>query len=287
MSSCYNAKVIIDFHTHIVSPKIVARRDELIRTDACFRALFTNPSAVLATAENIIDSMDGDGIDISVVLNMGWSSHELCCEINDYIMESVSRYPDRLIGFGSIHPESKDAVKEIEQCAKGGMRGIGEMMPHLQNFDLANFDLMAPIAETIEKLDLIFLVHCTEPVGHIYPGKGDVFPQTVYQFISNFPNMKVVCGHWGGGLPFYSLMPEVAGVLNNTYFDSAASPLLYRPDIFNIVSQIVGPGKILFGSDFPLIKQNRIVKMLDAMDIEAEHRKDILGNTARRLLGLK
>jgi len=34
--------------------------------------------------------MDKDGVDVSVVLNYGWSTLSLCVEVNDYILESVS-----------------------------------------------------------------------------------------------------------------------------------------------------------------------------------------------------
>lgn len=263
------------------------RREDIVHEDHCLGALFSDPKANMATAEDLIESMDQDGIDISVVVNMGWSSFELCYQTNDYILESISKYPKRLIGFCTIHPEWKEAPDEIERCEKCGMRGIGELMPHLQNFDLGNKALMTPIVEVAQNNNMIIMTHSSEPVGHIYPGKGNVTPGILYQFISNFPQTRIVCAHWGGGLPFYSLMPEVGEALKNVYFDTAASPFLYKYDIFQHVADIAGPEKILFGSDYPLITQKRIVKrLLEEIDISQDNKNLILGNNAFELLGL-
>ena len=72
----------------------------------------------------------------------------------------------------------------------------------------------------------------------------------LYPFICNFPDLKIVLAHWGGGLPFYALMPEVKTALANTWFDCAATPFLYKPEIFEHLADIVGFDKILFGTDW-------------------------------------
>ena len=98
--------MVIDFHTHIFPPHLKANRSRYTAQDACFAALYADEKAGLATAEELIDSMDRDGVDVSVVLNIGWTSHKLCVETNDYILESIARYPERLVGFGSVQPAS-------------------------------------------------------------------------------------------------------------------------------------------------------------------------------------
>lgn len=200
--------MIVDFHTHIVPPEIKERRGDLVRQDPCFQALYSAPEVNLATAEDLIASMDRDAINVSVALNIGWSSPELCRRINDYIMESISKYPDRLIGFCSIQPKSREAVSEIERCARGGIRGIGELMPHMQGFDLGDKALVSPVVEAAEEHNMILLTHSSEPIGHIYPGKGDVLPETLYRFITNFPDLLIVCAHWGGAS---FLCPDAGG----------------------------------------------------------------------------
>jgi len=281
-------KVIIDFHTHVVPPGIKERRAEYLGRDACFSLLYSEPKAKLATAEELVASMDECGIDKSVILNLGWVSHELCVETNDYILEAVARYPQRIIGFCVIQPLAREeAVRELERCAENGARGIGEMRPDVQGFDLRDNALMKPLIESAIEHDLVFLIHASEPVGHEYFGKGSITPDTIYPFILGFPRLKLVCAHWGGGLPFYALMPEVAEALTNTYFDTAATPFLYRPPIFKHVADIVGIERILFGSDYPLLSPTRIIDQLALVDLGEEDRAKILGGNAQRLLSIR
>ena len=283
--ACYNSNVIVDFHTHILPPRLIEKREELVKKDPRFAEIYSNPKAKLATVDDLISSMDKDGIDLSVVLNFGWSSPELCHETNDYIMEAVSRYPDRLVGFCTIQPKSEEAIAELERCIQGGIRGLGELRIEVQT--LANKEIMSPIVKIAEQKGLIFLTHTSEPVGHSYPGKGDLTPEVIFRFITDFPNLCLVCAHWGGGLPFYALMPEVAEALKNVFFDTAASPFLYKNEVFNQVAQLVGADKILFGSDYPLITQSRIVRVVQQReDLSPEVKAAILGENARRLLNL-
>ncbi len=280
--------MIIDFHTHVFSPQIKKNRSKYIDSDPCFAILYSKADAKLATADELIDSMDKDGIDISVIVNIGWTTHELCVETNDYILESVARYPKRLIGFCTVQPNSYDAaIAEIERCAKGGIRGVGEIRPDMQFFDLGDEELMEPFVEVLQKHKLILLTHTSEPVGHDYPGKGGITPDMLYPFITSFPDLTIVCAHWGGGLPFYALMPEVKQAMNNVFFDTAASPYLYSPQIYNQVIQLVGGDKILFGSDYPLLAQSRYLKEINSLDLPDETRNLILSGNARRLLGIE
>ena len=279
------AQVIIDFHTHVFPPWIRERREEYVKRDPCFSQLYSQPKARLITAEELVASMDEARIDLSVVLNIGWASHELCIETNDYILDSVSRYPDRLIGFCSIQPKAgDDAIIELERCAKAGARGIGEMRSDMQGFDLTDKKIMEPLVDVAIKHDLILLTHSSEPVGHQYFGKGSITPDILYSFVMDFPDLKVVCAHWGGGLPFYALMPEVAEALNNVFFDTAATIFLYQPQIFQQVSDIIGSDKILFGSDHPLISQDRIIAQIQSLELPQEDKNKILGDNAQNLL---
>ncbi|MFC1915421.1 amidohydrolase family protein [Chloroflexota bacterium] len=278
--------MIIDFHAHAFSPQIKKNRSQYVDSDPCFALLYANKEAKLTTAEELIDSMDKAGIDISVIVNVGWMTHELCVETNDYILESIARYPQRLIGFCAVQPRSIGAaIAEIERCTKAGVRGIGEMRPDTQLFDLGDEEIIPPFVEAIKKHKLILLTHASEPVGHYYPGKGMITPDMLYPFITHYPDLTIVCSHWGGGLPFYALMPEVKQAMKNVFFDTAASPFLYSPQIYGQVSQTVGADKILFGSDYPLLAQSRVLQEIEAADLPEEAKRLVKGGNAEKILG--
>ena len=279
--------MIIDFHTHVFPPRVKQKRSQYIDRDPCFALLYAKKEAKIATTEELIESMDRAGIDISVIVNLGWITHELCVETNDYILESIARYPKRLIGFCTVQPQSLDAaIAEIERCARGGARGIGEMRPDMQLLDLGDDPIITPFMTAIKQHRLIFLTHASEPAGHDYPGKGIITPDILYPFITTHPDVTIVCAHWGGGLPFYALMPEVQKALQNVYFDTAASPFLYQPQIYTLVSQLVGADKILFGSDYPLLPQTRLLQEINSAALTEEEKRLITGENARKLLGI-
>ena len=73
-------------------------------------------------------------------------------------------------------------------------------------------------------------------------------------------------------------------MLKNIYYDTAASPYLYDPSVYKAALSLAGEGKILFGSDYPLIKPSRYYKDLDTAGISPEDRAAILGGNAERLL---
>jgi len=280
--------MIVDFHTHVFPPQMKKNRNKYIERDPCFAILYSDSKAKIATADELIASMDEGGVDISVILNIGWTTHELCVETNDYIIDSVSRYPQRLVGFCAVQPQSpKAAVAEIERCAKAGIRGVGEMRPDIQLFDLGDEVVMEPMVEVLKKHQLVLLLHASEPVGHDYPGKGGITPDMLYPFITSFPDLTIVCAHWGGGMPFYALMPEVKQAISNVYFDTAASPFLYTPEVYNQVIQLVGADKILFGSDYPLLAQRRLLEEIKALDLAEETKNLMLSGNALRLLGIE
>ncbi len=278
--------MIIDFHTHIFPPTFDTDRARFVETDATFGALYADPKARISTAEDMIEVMDKDGVGQSVIMGIGWADSGVAREANDYIIDAVSRFPDRLVGFAGVNPAwGADAVGEINRCADAGLRGVGELHSDSQGFDLGDQRSMTPLMEAVEARGLIITTHSSEPVGHVYQGKGMTRPEVLWQFIRNFPEATVVCAHWGGGLPFYALMPEVRESLSNVYFDTAASPFLYTPDVFQTVAQLVGADKILMGSDYGLLRPSRLIKQVQKSSLTTEDKEAILGGNAERLLG--
>ena len=281
-----SGRPVVDFHTHVYPEWLRDRRDSYATVDATFGELFADPKARMATADELIAVMDRDGVDRSVVMGIGWTDRGLAREANDYLIESVARYPDRLTGFCGVNPAwGEDAAREAERCAARGLSGIGELHPDTQGYDLGDERTMGPLMEVARALRLIVVTHSSEPVGHMYQGKGETRPDVLWRFIQNFPDATIVCAHWGGGLPFYALMPEVEEGLANVYFDTAASPFLYDRRVFEAGVGLVGAGRVLLGSDYPLLRANRLLRQIDKADLPDEDKGAIRGGNAARLLG--
>lgn len=276
---------IIDFHTHIFPPELRDGRTRYARRDVTFGALYADPKARMASAEDLLAVMDADGVDIAVAMGIGWTDYGLAREANDYIIGAARQSGGRIVGFAGVNPAwGERAAREAERCAEAGLRGVGELHPDTQGYDLADRRVMAPLMAVAQERRLIVTTHASEPVGHRYPGKGSVFPQTLMGFITGFPDATIVCAHWGGGLPFYALMPEVAAALRNAYFDTAASPFLYDPAVFQTIAGIIGSHKILFGSDYALLRPRRLLGQARSSRLPAYDQAAILGGNAARLL---
>ena len=138
--------MIIDFHTHINPPEVIENRAKYLTCDIWFGELYGDPQAGLATAEELIAEMDTAGIDMAVTFGFGWTDMGLCQLANDYAMEAVARYSDRLIGFACVNPKwGSEAVQEVERCVAGGLKGIGELMPDGQGYYLDDEATMRPL----------------------------------------------------------------------------------------------------------------------------------------------
>ena len=279
--------MIIDFHTHIYPPWLRPRREEFLRRDATFGELFASPKARMATAERLIRRMDQDGVDVSVVMGIGWTDVDLARAANDYLIDAVTMHPDRLVGLACVNPSwGTVAVQEVRRCVDSGLRGIGELHPDTQGFDLGDQETMAPLMEIASEHGLIVTTHSSEPVGHDYSGKGTTYPEVLWQFIRNFSDVSIVCAHWGGGLPLYGLMPEVKDGLSHTYFDSAATTLLYDAQVFETAASVVGAERILMGSDYPLVRAHKVIGQVESSALSQSEKDLIVGGNAKRLLGI-
>lgn len=287
---CYHARVpaiLIDAHTHIFPRDALARRESLCARDATFAELYADPAAKLATADELLAAVARNGFAHAVALGFAWTDPALCRWHNDTLLAAAAESDGRILPFCTINPaaEPGEVRREVARCAAAGARGIGELRPASLGADLAGAagDLLAACAE---EHGLALLFHASEPVGHAYPGKCGGELGSLYRFIAAHPRVRVILAHWGGGLPFYALMPEVRAALANTWFDTAATSLLYDPAIYRHAIDLVSAERILFGSDFPLLGPRRQLRILEAAPVTVAERALIAGENAVRALGL-
>jgi predicted TIM-barrel fold metal-dependent hydrolase len=277
---------VVDAHIHIFPPDVAADRDRFFPLDPHFAELYTNPRARLATAEEALAAMDRNGVAGAFALGFGWADPALCRMHNDYLADVQRRFPGRFAGFAAIQPrDTAGALAELARIGAAGLRGVGELMPHGQGYRLDDWSVLDPIAEAVAALGLPMVSHVSEPLGHRYPGKGDVSPIAAAALAARHPELRLVLSHWGGGLPFYELMPEVAASLRNVFYDSAASTYLYRFDVFEVAARIVGAGRVLFGTDFPLLRMGPFLRRVRDLGLPQPVLAEILGANAIRLIG--
>jgi predicted TIM-barrel fold metal-dependent hydrolase len=279
--------MIVDFHTHVFPREVRENRGIFFKDEPAFKSIYNSSKATLIGFEKLITNMDQEGIDKAVIFGFPWENEKNYKKNNDYVLEAVDRHPDRLIGFCCFSPLSAGAAKETERGLESGLSGVGELAVYNSGLSSALIESLSDVMALCISSDAPFLLHTNEPVGHMYPGKAPMGLEQIYNFVKAYPSNKIVLAHWGGGLFFYALMKkEVKDALRNVWFDTAASPFLYTPDIYPIAGETIGFDKILFGSDYPLINPERYFREMDQTDINPENLKQIKGDNAVRLLDI-
>ena len=277
--------MIIDAHTHLFPEEIRRNRQAFCRQDEGFQLIYGDPKARMASLEDLLQAMDRDNVDRSVVCGFPWKDPGLCRAGNDYLLHCRRQHPDRIIPFACLPIHSiRQAHRELERVLSQGMRGIGELAFYEQGISASDIRHLACVVKPLSGLEIPFLLHANEPVGHKYPGKSLKTLQPIYQLLLLIPQVNVILAHWGGGFFFYELMPEVAQVARRVFYDTAASPFLYRPEVYSLAVKIIGPDRILFGSDFPLICPGRYFRELAGTGLADQTQRKIKGRNARYLL---
>lgn len=256
--------------------------------EPAFHHLYGSLRARLATAEDLLQAMDEQETDISVVSGFPWKSPDRAARHNDHILESCSRHPGRLIPLCCVDPRTPHAPAEAERCLKGGARGLGEIALYEPCTVGEALRSMEGLVELCRETQSVLLVHANEPVGHLYPGKAPMGLDFFYGLAQMSAGISLILAHWGGGLAFYeTLKKEAKEVLARVHYDTAASPYLYDPRIYSIMSRIVGAEKILLGTDFPLLSWRRYDDEMKNAGLSEDQRKAIQGINAARIFNIR
>jgi predicted TIM-barrel fold metal-dependent hydrolase len=294
--------VRIDAHVHYTPPEMAADLAAFAEQEPYWGLLVAGDQARnsvqgWATAETMIADMDAAGIDRVVLMGEYRQQHEGCVSRNDESLAIMRRWPERVSAFAVVQPKAgRKALDELKRCLDAGMAGVGELGPYGQDCPLDDSGFAA-VAETCIRYGVPLNLHVSEEIGHFYLGKSTTPLLHYYGLAQRYPELKLILAHWGGGLLFYEIMPEVRRTLKNVWYDTAGSPLLFPTEaIFRTALQCVDHRKLLYGSDYPLLiypKKQRtpdfrpFLAEIAGLGLEPAVYDDIMGRNAGRLLGLE
>lgn len=276
---------VIDAHTHAFPPEVIQNRERYCKRDDWFGQLYENPRAKLTGEVELLESMERVGIKHSVIAGFPWADPGICREHNAWMAEVCQANPDRLSFLGIVTPADKHAARDLADAFALGALGAGEFNADAQGFRIEDAPVTAQIVEACADAGKPIMFHASEPVGHIYPGKGTATPDKLVSWLSAYPDQPVIFAHWGGGLPFYELNPAVKGLAANVVYDCAATTYLYDFQVFQTVLDIVGQERVVFGSDFPVLGQERLLKRVRAV-VDPGMLDSLLDANARRFFNL-
>jgi len=275
---------VTDFHVHLYPPEIVKNAPEIAKREPYFDALVNNKVHKWGSLEELLSRMECDRVERAVVFGFAFKDLGLCKLCNDYIIDCVSRHPDKLAGMCVVPPIARGFDAEVLRCADAGLIGVGELFPEGQGIDISDISQTWRLAGAADEAGLCILWHTAEPVGHQYAGKGTVGPREAAAFCMNHPEARVIFAHLGGGLWLYELMPEMRLYLSNAMYDLAALPWLYGARVFDSIEAAGLTGKFLMGTDFPILDSARYEKMLSESSLTDESKALIRSGNAAALL---
>jgi predicted TIM-barrel fold metal-dependent hydrolase len=208
---------------------------------------------------------------------------------NDEVIALAARNPDIMLAFASVDPtRGAEAVNEARRLIAAGVRGF-KLHPPLQQFH-ANDRVAYPFYEVINEARLPVIFHTGHSgIGTGMPGGGGIRlkygnPMDIDDVAVDFPDMPIILAH-----PSFPWQDEAISVCLHkpqVYIDlSGWSPKYFSPVLIQYANTLL-KHKMLFGSDYPLIKPDRWLADFEKIAIRDEVRPLILKANAVRLLGL-
>ena len=262
---------IIDFHTHCFPEKIAEKA--LASLSHCSGDALPFHKG---TAESLLKQALSGGADGAVVLNIATNPRQQA-SVNNFAIETNNRFPN-LFAFGSIHPESPDALDELVRIHEAGLLGV-KLHPDYQHF-YVDEERMLPIYEKIASLGLITVFHAGVDIG--YPDPVHCTPERLAYILPAFGNAPVVAAHMGGYLCWKDVLRFLAG--KALYFDTAFSFSRMPPAWAREIIRTHGTEKILLGSDMPWSATGHEIRFVKSLSLLPEETDAILGGNACRLL---
>jgi hypothetical protein len=247
--------VIIDAHTHLYSHIYVFKGLSTAEFVALMDRLHIT-KAVTFTVEGFFE--DGSK----------W---------NDYIAQEVAKHPDRLIGYGTVHPWYGDeALREMERCARELKLCGFKFHPWLQGFP-ANSEMCLTLIQKAAQLRLPVIFHTGTPPY--------TEPLQVANLAREVPEAQIILGHMGLA-DLWGEAIHAAKRHDNLWLEtSGAPPLAVRKAV-----ERLGAERILFGTDMPFGGVETAAHYLQgilSLDLPEADRRLILGENAARLHHLK
>lgn len=263
--------MVIDFHTHVFPQKIVEKAIAALSHNAGNAVPF-----IEGTIESHIENMKKYGVDKSVVLNIATNPKQQT-NVNNFAAEINS---EKIISFGSVHPDAPDAIEELYRIKELGLKGI-KFQPEYQDF-FVDDPKMTKIYETASKLGYVVVFHSGVDIQYFDP--IHCTPQRLKDVLSVFKSNggKVVAAHMGGYMMWYDVEKYLVG--EDVYFDTSYSysrmPNMHAKRII----ENHGVDKILFGSDLPWSGVHFEKRFIESMEFPCETYEKIMYRNAQNLL---
>lgn len=212
-----------------------------------------------------------------------------------YVLQSVDRYPDRLIGGIVIHARlwNEDAARQVEDMVRNHNFRMLYVHPSLHKYWLpiktpsegeGSRQLLYPLFEAARDLKIPILIHTGE--------QPYALPATVDFVAGQFADVNIIIAHLGTQGEVYTLESLlVAEKHPNVYLETSFS------QCHMLIESVhsIGPERVIFGSNCPPLEPTQQLMMVEesltlpppiGMGLSLENTRKVLGQNLARLLAL-
>ena len=266
-----NLSMIIDFHTHCFPERIAAK------AIASLAAAGAEIPYHTGSEQSLLEQIKAMGADMAVVLNIATNLRQQK-SVNDYAIYLNSL--EGLTSFGSVHPDSPDALEELERLKEAGIKGI-KLHPDYQNFFVED-ERIFPIYKKAAGLGLITVFHAGVDIG--LPDPVHCKPEALASILPLFDGAPVVAAHFGGYMMRAETLKHLIG--KELYLDTSYSHSRFPPPWAKEIIEKHGAKKILLGSDMPWSRTDYEINYIKSLGLSPEDEELILSKNAQNLLGL-
>ena len=290
-----------DAHCHFFSSQVFStlakqrgKRDSV--DDLCRELQWDDPGTPEALADRWVRELDAHGVGRAALIASVPGDE-------DSVASAVARHPTRIVGFFMLDPTAPEAESRARRAvADLALRGLC-LFPAMHRVALDDERVGRVVEVAVAHPGTAVFVHC----GVLSVGVrkklglasrfdlrlGD--PLGVARLAMMFPSVPFIIPHFGAGLLREALM--AADVCSNIHLDSSSSnswmrytPGLTLDEVFKTALAVVGPRRILFGTDssfFPRGWQRPIydlqLDIVRRLDSDAHNEALIFGGNFDRL----
>ncbi len=259
---------IFDAHCHIYPAKIALKAAQ---------ATATFYDSLGETYDGTVQTLFENSGDITMHLVQSVATNPAQVKsINEFIAREVAEFPERLYGFGALHPMSEDVHGDVKHLLDLGLHGA-KLHPDIQKFALDDPKMFA-LCEACEGV-IPLLLHTGDQRFSFSN------PEQLVPLLKRFPKLTVIGAHFGGWSVWQEATSRLAQRFDNLWVDCSSSLFALNKAQARALIDAYTPQRVLFGTDYPMWNPRQELEKLRAL--EHENEADILWNNAARLFDLK
>ena len=261
---------LFDIHTHIFPDHVAERVIAQLEGYSGFKWEGTG------VYEDLISSMDEAGVRRCTIFSCA-TKPEQVENINNYLASLQSEFPDRILCFGTMHPEYPEPEKEIARLKGMGLKGL-KIHPDFQRFKIDDPKMLRIYEAAGDTLPMLF--HIGDPYQDYSA------PKRLGKVLDMRPYLKVIAAHLGGYRAWEEGKRHLVG-REGLYLDSSSSIGYLPVEEAKKIFLDHGCERVLWGSDYPARRHNKAVEDIELLKLTLEQEEMIFYKNAEKLLSLR